>query len=88
MLHEAGFQRVQAFLPVYSYQFPVDLWPSDGNGHELRRSLRAAEAWVPPDYWRVVARDHAPFKRAIMQIVLRAHVERLVWPYFVFLAER
>jgi SAM-dependent methyltransferase len=88
MLHEAGFRSVRAFLPVYSYQFPLDLWPSDVHGHDLTQSQRRAKAWIPADYRRHVERDHPPYKQAIMRLILRARLERLLWPTLMFVAER
>jgi SAM-dependent methyltransferase len=88
MLHEAGFRTVRALLPAYSYQFPLDLWPINEHGHDLRQSLREAEAWIPPEYLRLVERDHPPHKQSIMQLVLRARLHRLIWPNFLLLAQR
>jgi SAM-dependent methyltransferase len=88
MLSEAGFRSVRAFLPVYFYQFPIDLWPVDGGSHDLDRSEREAATWIPRPYLDVIRRGHPAHKRALLKLVIRAKLERLLWPAFMFLAQR
>ncbi|MCC6176361.1 MAG: methyltransferase domain-containing protein [Chloroflexi bacterium] len=88
MLSEAGFRSVRALLPVYFYQFPIDLWPVEGSTHDLDRSESDAAAWIPQPYLDVVRRGHPAHKRALLKLVIRARLERLLWPAFMFLAQR
>jgi SAM-dependent methyltransferase len=86
MLREAGFRSVRTFLPVYFYQFPIDLWPIGGSDRDLDRSRASASTWVPDEYLRVVDRNHPARKRAVLNLMLRAGLASRFWSSYLFVA--
>jgi SAM-dependent methyltransferase len=88
MLLEAGFHTVETFLPVYFYQFPLDLWKLGERRHDLSDSLREARRRVSPDYYRLAVSGHSTAKRRLLSMVLRARLEQFLWPAFIFAAQR
>jgi SAM-dependent methyltransferase len=86
MLREAGFRAVRTFLPVYFYQFPIDLWPINGCERSLDRSRASATAWMPEEYLRVVERNHPAFKRTILNLMLRLGLAPRFWSSYMFVA--
>lgn len=88
MLLEAGFHSVETFLPVYFYQFPLDLWRLGSKRNDLRAALTAAARRVSPDYYRLAMSGHSRAKEAFLSAMIRAGLEHLFWPAFIFVARR
>jgi SAM-dependent methyltransferase len=86
LLEQAGFRSVQSFLPIFDYQFPLDLWPARGVRHEFDATLASAATWIPPRYLESVQPRRGPVKRWLLPLALRTRLERLLWPAFLFVA--
>jgi hypothetical protein len=86
MLRQAGFRAVQTFLPVYFYQFPIDLWPIGNGEPDLDRARASAATWIPEAYLRVVERGHSAPKRTILNLMIRAGLARRLWSSYLFVA--
>jgi SAM-dependent methyltransferase len=86
MLQQAGFRAVRTFLPIYFYQFPIDLWPIGDSERSLDRARESAAPWVPDEYLRVVDRNHPAWKRAVLNLMLRTGLAPRLWSSYLFVA--
>jgi SAM-dependent methyltransferase len=85
MLSEAGFASVQAMLPLYYYQFPLDLW-SITDGLLDRIHPRAHADWLTDDYKREAEKGSLMFKKVFAKLAVGTNLTWLFWPAFVFVA--
>lgn len=86
---EAGFHSVEAFLPVYFYQFPLALLSTDGSRHDISTVVANAEAQVPPEYYQMAHRGRAAnLRKLFLSMMTRMKLEKFFWPAFVFIARK
>ena len=86
MLQQAGFRAVRTFLPLYFYQFPIDLWPIGHGEPNLDRARASATTRIPESYLRVVERGHPAPKRTALSLMIRAGLARRLWSSYLFVA--